>query len=224
MGKLSNKQSGFSSFEALLIVIILALISFVGWYVYNKRSVTTSNASTANTSTMAKTVDPYLGWNTYTSADGRFGFKYPATYTLDNQPNIQIGQNVWADFIRLTSNGQEKNNNFGIDFDLYLAPRTSSSVDTYSNGTTTVLPNKITLWQSNHVQTYANGPITYDCPNLQIGTDNSFSMKLPNNKYLTIDGSFCWGQGMITGYSYSEILSSTEWKNAINVIKSVNYN
>ena len=47
MGKLKNNQSGFGTAETLLVVVIVAIVAFVGWYVYNSNKTASKTLSNA---------------------------------------------------------------------------------------------------------------------------------------------------------------------------------
>lgn len=87
-------QKGFSIVEALLILVVIGILGFTGWYIYHAKQASDKNyavaanttiptykkkTSTANT---AATNNPYAGWNTYTVASTGLTFKYPADWTM----------------------------------------------------------------------------------------------------------------------------------------------
>ena len=101
MGKLKNNQKGFGGVETLLIVVIIGLIGFVGWYVYHamkntnsayKAATTTSNTaspkfsskkakkSTTTTTKASPTGDVTASWTAIKSPDGSFSFKAPTSW------------------------------------------------------------------------------------------------------------------------------------------------
>lgn len=85
MKKLNNH--GFTAFEGILIVIIIALIGGVGFYVYksnqDKKSDNPTSSSQKSTQTSA-TKDSYKDWKTYTSSTEKMSFKYPSSWKVDN--------------------------------------------------------------------------------------------------------------------------------------------
>ncbi|MDB5185394.1 MAG: hypothetical protein JWN38_1202 [Candidatus Saccharibacteria bacterium] len=59
MRKFQKQQDGFSAVEAILLLVIVAIVGFVGWYVLNANQNTDEvNAETRNTATAAASVAP----------------------------------------------------------------------------------------------------------------------------------------------------------------------
>jgi len=89
---MSKKQSGFSAVEGLLILIILGLVSFTGWYVWHSKQSTDKTYTNAAksallTSTSAPVkADPYKGWKTYQNADKSLTIKYPGDWFIREDP------------------------------------------------------------------------------------------------------------------------------------------
>jgi hypothetical protein len=104
MGKLKYKQSGFSAVEALLILVIVGIVGFTGWYVYHaqttankyfkptnsgapafknnsKKAATNHSADKAKTS---NTTQVSLG-TTETSADGKVQVVLPVGWTVTSR-------------------------------------------------------------------------------------------------------------------------------------------
>jgi hypothetical protein len=88
MTKLGKKSDGFGAVEGLLILIIICLVVFIGYYVWhtnkdvNKTEKATNTAATA-TKTPAKT-DSYAGWNSYTLKNEKLSFRYPSGWKLED--------------------------------------------------------------------------------------------------------------------------------------------
>jgi prepilin-type N-terminal cleavage/methylation domain-containing protein len=108
VGKLQNDQKGFSAVEVILVLVIVALIGAVGFMVYkNQKTKTTPVASTTTktATTQAKKTtapDPYAGWQSYTLKYEKLAFKYPASWTIqDNSASQGLTPN--ADSVTLTS-------------------------------------------------------------------------------------------------------------------------
>lgn len=56
MGKISKDQAGYSAVEALLILVALAIVAFVGWYVHN--ATTNANKTYSVTESSQKPATP----------------------------------------------------------------------------------------------------------------------------------------------------------------------
>lgn len=83
---------GFSALEALLILVIVGILGFTGWFVYHSQKVATkdynSHPSTATTTAKpAKSTGQYAGWKSYTTKYERLSFKYPSNWKLVDQSN-----------------------------------------------------------------------------------------------------------------------------------------
>ncbi|HSX06495.1 MAG TPA: hypothetical protein VLG92_02140 [Candidatus Saccharimonadia bacterium] len=82
-------QAGFSIVEAFLILIVVSILGFTGWYVYHAKQTSDKNYSATNSSTTptykkktATAVNPYTGWNTCDDTADGVSFKYPSTWTV----------------------------------------------------------------------------------------------------------------------------------------------
>jgi Tfp pilus assembly protein PilV len=107
MNQQSFNTKGYALVEVLVAVVVLALIGGTGAYVYHrdhkvKSTMSTSHKSstqtsgTNNSSSTQKTqssttptttptpTSPYVGWESYTSADGVFSVKYPSNWSAGN--------------------------------------------------------------------------------------------------------------------------------------------
>lgn len=235
---------GFSVIETLLILVVVGILGFTGWYVYHAKQTSNKDYSAAASSTVptykkktstnttttpsANTSSMYTGWHTYSSKLGGFTLKYPAGWSVvgfqsgnvvtGNQLNGNENEIYISEYSEAT-----RENNLGVTVNLTTSEPAVTPYDTYPNGTTEKLSNELTLWQEKQSVNYATGPATDTCPMLNIGTDKSYSFQLGNGKYLAISGSYCWAQGMNTNYSYQQQLASSAWGNAVNIIKSVSF-
>jgi Tfp pilus assembly protein PilV len=91
-----TNQSGFSIVEALLILVVVGILGFTGWYVYHTKqtsdkdySATNSTVPTYKKTNTSSAANAYAGWKTYSSSNGLgLSFKYPATWTVsENNPS-----------------------------------------------------------------------------------------------------------------------------------------
>lgn len=97
MSKLNN-HSGFSAVEALLILIIVGILGFTGWYVYHAKQTSNKDYSAAANSTVPsykkKTAtkptatvapDPYTGWKSASLKYEKVAYKYPSDWTVTDK-------------------------------------------------------------------------------------------------------------------------------------------
>jgi len=231
-----SNDYGFGLTAVLVVILVLMLVGGAGFYVYERQQKTNSQSNSSQTGTNTTPqpepqVDPYAGWKSYTSTVGGFSFKYPSSWGLSgfqgDNPVDASQMNGTEYLVRLMSNSAQgqsaKVGNFGVQFNVRSGPADKVGYDTYGNGTTTVLVNGLTLWEEKEQLNYATGPSVATCPSMQVGTDSSYSTHLPNGKYLEVYGSFCWAQGQTTAMTYSQQRASMEWKDAVNIIKSISF-
>ncbi len=86
----SKNESGFTAVEGLLIILVLAIIGFGGYYVWHTQHkakpgvAVTTTKSTSPTSNKSPSSSPYAGWKTYTLTLEKLTFRYPSTWSLVN--------------------------------------------------------------------------------------------------------------------------------------------
>ena len=96
---MKKNQKGFALIEALLILIILLLIAFAGWWVWqSKAKISKTQEDTANSqSEPAKSdkkaaqkpaVDPTADWKAYSNADGQYSLKHPTSWVRASSPEL----------------------------------------------------------------------------------------------------------------------------------------
>jgi hypothetical protein len=102
VGKLQENPKGFSAIEALLILVIVAIIGGTGWYIWHSRSntdktLTANSSSTSNfnkkgTPSKAPTqsTGPTADWASYSSPLGKFTLKYPKSWVVPTNPDLCI--------------------------------------------------------------------------------------------------------------------------------------
>lgn len=83
---MKTNQNGFSAIEALLIVIILGLVGFTGWFVWHSRRAT-DTPTDRHTITAAAQPDP-LQHKTYRNTTLGFELSYPQLW---GQPKLEAG-------------------------------------------------------------------------------------------------------------------------------------
>lgn len=120
MGKIQKNQIGFTVVEGLLIILVVAVIGFGGYYVWhtqhNKtKPVSVVSTSSSKTTTNAKTSttppNPYAGWKTYTLTDERLTFQYPSDWTLSGNQITpsEEGDSQYSDYVGLSAPGVSSN-------------------------------------------------------------------------------------------------------------------
>ena len=77
MSRFTAEDKGFSSIEALLIVVIVFLIALAGVYVHHTTN--TNDKTISTTSSKTVTDNTFAGWKTY--SDSTVTFQYPASWT-----------------------------------------------------------------------------------------------------------------------------------------------
>lgn len=84
----NSKQAGFSIVEMLLIVLIVGMVGFTGWYVWNSKQIADKTNSQAVSDSQASNTSSSQGWKTYSAKLGKFTIKYPSDWKLtDNRSN-----------------------------------------------------------------------------------------------------------------------------------------
>ncbi len=231
---MKKDQNGFGAIELILILVVVLLIGAVGWLVYDRQKDAPQTAPAPTNVVSEAKEQPKEDTKeteemaTYTSKYGGFTLEYPAQWRITGYENNVGTANLSGNenIIRILNQSEENNksNNFGMDINITTRKPEAAPFNTYPNGTTKLLQNKLTLWKEKENINYATGPSKSTCPQISVGTDSTYSTKLKNGKYLLIYGSFCWGQGMTSTYSYDEQVNSSEWKIAENIIKSIRFN
>ncbi len=92
MGKLQKDSRGFSAVVIVLVLVIVGLLGFVGWYVVhnNKKDSVKPATSTAKTEETkqatgpTKTVNETADWTKVSSANSAFSFKAPDGWKIQN--------------------------------------------------------------------------------------------------------------------------------------------
>jgi hypothetical protein len=117
MKKSLKNETGFALVETLLIILILAVIGFGGYYVWhtqhaNKTPAATTTSVTQNKTKPAPAISPYAGWATATLQYEKISYKYPAGWTVKDlsyaSPKGQGCVYPGDDYIILTSPHNEQ--------------------------------------------------------------------------------------------------------------------
>src|SRR6476661_2191044 len=93
MGMLDKDQYGFAALEGILIVTILAVIGFGGYYVWHtQKSTKASSTDLTPQSSPVQQSDPTANWKKYAATSGKFSLKYPEVYTIhDCSGDVLLG-------------------------------------------------------------------------------------------------------------------------------------
>jgi hypothetical protein len=116
-----KNEKGFGLVEIIIIIVILGVIGFGGWYVWQANNPPQPQSKT-QTETPAQNqaepkeepVDPYDGWKSYTFKYEKFSLKYPATYTVTGTSSATEGVNPGSDVLKLTKQGLVINIHTGL--------------------------------------------------------------------------------------------------------------
>jgi hypothetical protein len=84
---MKHNQKGMLGIEGVLMLIIVGLLAFIGWYVWHTKQTTNATLNGAASQQISvKAKDPTLDWIKYSSASGKFSLKYPNNWFLpDNK-------------------------------------------------------------------------------------------------------------------------------------------
>jgi hypothetical protein len=78
---MKRNQKGMLGIEGVLMLIIVGLLAFIGWYVWHTKQSTNATLNGAASQQIAgKITDPTADWVSYSSAEGKFSLKYPKTW------------------------------------------------------------------------------------------------------------------------------------------------
>jgi hypothetical protein len=92
-------QKGFAVLHIVLILIVVAIVGFAGWYVYKANKDTNSTLNNLDNSEISITATPTpaptiedetADWKIYTSEKYKFSFKYPADWVVDDERLIWL--------------------------------------------------------------------------------------------------------------------------------------
>ena len=87
-------QNGFTPFEIVLLILVVALLGFAGYVVYQRNQDTTGSSQTVvtkkdtNTEKKTEVKDETAGWLSYTNTSGKFSFKYPNNWVMAANPEF----------------------------------------------------------------------------------------------------------------------------------------
>lgn len=96
-------QIGFSIIEVLLILIVVSILGFTGWYVYHAKQASNKNYSAAASlsapaykkkaaTAVTTTTNAYVGWKTFCSSKTSACFKYDPSWTFAECAPVQVNE------------------------------------------------------------------------------------------------------------------------------------
>ena len=99
MGKVRKNEAGFSALEVVLVLVIVSLISAVGFMAYeNQHKTKTASFATATTTKPATQIpaqtttpaptDPYAGWKTFAANAGNLTLMYPSDWMITDRTSV----------------------------------------------------------------------------------------------------------------------------------------
>jgi hypothetical protein len=232
----------FSPIAIVIVVFVVAIVSFGGWYVWrarhqNQKANPSSDETNSNTPAQTKQTqsgtnsdngttappieqsDQHGGWKTYASKVGSFSFKYPSDWAVTD---TTAGSN---EYLRLFLESPTRP--YGkviLMFDVIK----KSLVSQYEVGSDTrTLENNLRLWTKKMPWTskHYNELKPFDCARIRIlEAAKNEDVNLPGDVFLSSEGGFCMNQDDYTTKSYPDQLKSTEMEDAVKVYESISIN
>lgn len=229
------RSLGFSGVEAVIVMLLVAVVGFGGWYVWHKNQKTSSPDKTSSnssaqteqtqsgTSTRNETATPpveegdqYAGWKTYASELGSFSFKYPSNWVVTD---TTAGSN---EYLRLSLESPARQ--YGKVLLMFDVIKESFASQYEVDGDTRTLESGLQLWtkKMQWSSKQYNQLKPFDCARIRI-LDNTKSedVNLPVGVFLSSEGGFCMNQNDYTTKSYTEQLETAEMEDAIKIYESI---
>jgi hypothetical protein len=100
MKRLKN-STGFSVIEALLLLIVVGILGFTGWFLYHSQKVVTKDYTSTKTNTQPTSTIKLN--KTYVDQTGNFTVKYPSTWKTQTSTSTQGGADYPITSTTLTS-------------------------------------------------------------------------------------------------------------------------
>jgi hypothetical protein len=233
-----SRAKGFGLVGLLLIIVVLAVVGGTGVYVYRKEhkvkapvSNVSANAKAptqiGKSSNMTTTIDPYVGWSTYTSSVAGYSIKYPANWTVRSSTN-----NGGAEDTRITSP-----DNFEIELLSFTktsayGDETLKSNSTGACGSTCLQNDKLTTFNAPKygtieldAQVQGAGGGSINTLALYTPSDSGYLVSPANSDVLTTISGVFQGQSEqeSTGQTLSAFTSNATVKTAELVYESLAY-
>lgn len=114
---MNNKnQLGFNVVEGVIIVLVIAIVGFIGWRLYSQPSNKTNDATSISQNTSqtpkptisspssgtAAPINPYIGWKAYCSTMGGLCLQYPTDWQ-EKDTISQTSETTYTDIATITS-------------------------------------------------------------------------------------------------------------------------
>jgi hypothetical protein len=200
MAKLSKDQSGFSATEAVLVLVIVVLVSLVGWLVYKSQhksvaiianpAAATSTQRTTPPKTTAKTpvppADPTANWQVVTSGDKISTVKIPQSWVAISCNDVK-SSNIYVSSSQKYAAVCGSGNLGEVTFDVYANDKTANTAptkDQYTNDDNVAIESVIVNNVSGYRVTYTVSSRDTQAQQL-VGTRNiNYQLFLKGNSYI----------------------------------------
>ncbi|HVV25919.1 MAG TPA: hypothetical protein VHC21_02720 [Candidatus Saccharimonadales bacterium] len=200
-----------------------------------KKQVNASQATGSAKSTGSTTsVDPYANWKSYTSTTSGYTVKYPSTWIIEgystNTGLVATSQLNGSESSILLLSSNSKTNSFGLWISGDTGYKTSTDSDGsgfggagYSDGSIIkTLSNGMGIWEQSEQSTRAQQPNNPNViPVFEVASNGQFGYKLKSGKYVQVSMGFGYAAKQSTTYSYAQQSSSSEIKEAENILSSL---
>lgn len=158
---MEENYQGFTVIEALLIILIVAVVGFGGYYVWHSQKINTlstspltnhKSASNKTTPIASTKPSPYAGWNSETLTNEKLTFSYPSNWQFTNSfPGAGSGVGDMVSVkapsgveLNITTENMEHPSYDGPRTLIYSDPTTflgkQAYVDYYADGTSNTAP------------------------------------------------------------------------------------
>jgi hypothetical protein len=159
---MKNNQKGFSAVEGTLILVIIGLVGFVGWFVYdaNKKvddSLNTANQSNSQTTATKKSSTALT--ETYTDPAG-FTLNYPADWQFAAKGSKDLSGKGEYGFNQFVSkaNYQANNNAFIL---IFSTDESASPANAYAKNVFTDKADRVVSIADSKINGYDAATVTY---------------------------------------------------------------
>jgi type II secretory pathway pseudopilin PulG len=229
-----KNENGFSIVEVLLVFVVVALIGFIGWYVWQTKSNTDKNLTKSNTTSTSgasqiantpakqEAVDPYAGWKTYCDTATSGCFRYPSDWNDVSALDAQ----------RIKASGQNKAGTVNLE---YSEPvQGQDGIGSFSTKSLAVITNNTALKVVGGYYTVGNNP-GYNIADTslvqqlglaegKVSTINSDSglyfTKSSNKAELSVNLNNTTGSTSISASQANDWFSSADGKLALQIVQS----